>query len=236
MPFWQHRCWSCQRFRRADPNDATGACSFTVPRAPFWMGGRELCVVGCDDGEDCEAYLHNPKPFERDDLKAMNYLLDADVGDKIGMRNYRPGAEVERFVAEVLHITDRTVVVRMFNRDFRLRLKPAAKRELRAGRVVGSEHWGVDPDAPIIRRKQRTERPEKAVAMLHKVRAGDALPLIGYPPFDGVRKLVKVTKTSGQFVTVRMNSKRTAKMHRTGPLAGIIDNEVFCLDTTGDNP
>lgn len=235
MPFWQNiqRCEHCRHWVQADPSDAAGRCSWTPPRAPFWQEMPLLLALGNsnvthrDSGSTCAAYSHQrwrPHPLDR----APSILSRVLVGDLLPMRTYDYG-EVTRSTAEVTAHHKHFVAIRMLNANYRMRIR--ATEFQRPGTVVGLPSWGLDVDRPITKRVEHAEHPERAAAMLAKVRTGDALPLVGYPPFDGMRRRGKVGTVTGSAIRVRVDRKRVAWMHRTGPLAGVMPGEVWTLDT-----
>lgn len=237
MPFWQQvqRCENCRFWRARDPNDSHGYCDAEAfMELPEWASAQQG-VTHFDDGQKCPAYKHDAHkshPLDR----ARGVAVAAQIGDKIPMRTYERGKPVSRTSAEVLHHSKHYVTVSMLNGRYRIRLDGAEARGHRPCTVVGMEAWGVDPDGETIRRATRTEHPERAEQMLKRLKPGDSVPVIGYPPFDGITRRLTIVRqrSTGDFV-VRMNSKRTARMYRKGPLAGIIEGEVFCLDTTGES-
>jgi hypothetical protein len=200
-------------------------------KLPEWAT-PQLGITSYTDGKTCPTYTHDAHPPHLLD-KAIAIITDVDVGDRITLRTYERGKSIAREQAEVLRITPTTMVVRFLNATHRIRIHGTQRSGHHPGTVIDMDSWGIDPEAPIVRKAERTEHPERAPEMLKGIKVGDEVPLIGYPPFDGMRKRVKVIRMrqNGDLV-VRMNSKRTARMHRKGPLAGVIDGEVFCLDTT----
>lgn len=231
MPFWEQCrcCRNCRFWRQRDPSDEMGHCQWVLVARPFWMDEMSE-ITKHDDGTTCRAYRHEAHKLHELDA-SRSYLAKAQVGDQITMRTYDIGA-ISRTEAEVVKHTPRFVIVRMFNDYRRVRLEATAARH-RAGSVVGMEDWGVDLQAPIMRGTVELQRPERAEGMLAGVKRGDRVPVMGLPPFDGQRKQLYVTSTSKNLLFLAFG-RRKLRMHRAGPLAGIIEGEVWTLDTTGD--
>lgn len=238
MPFWQplKRCETCRFFVQDDPSNPEGYCSWEPTGGPNWLVDLEGdSNVSYDDGEDCDAFRydkHKPHPLDQ----ARGYLARAQVGDTIGMRTYSIGA-VSRTRAKVMRHARTFAVVEMFNRHVRVRYEPT-NRGQRAGTVIEMEDWGVDPAATIgTPSLMRGEHPERALDMLRRVRAGDKVPLIGYPPLDNQRRTATILSYDANKLTLRIG-RRKVVMYRRGALAGIIEGDVWTLDTTeaGDGP
>lgn len=160
---------------------------------------------------------------------AAAVMLTVQAGDWVPVRTY--GDEgVGREMAYVARIGRRFAMVELFNATYRMRLRDSPRLGP-AGMIMGLESWGLDMERTIERAGVRKEHPERAGWMLRGVKPGYFLPLIGYPPMDGHKLDAFVTAVTPQYVTLRVG-RRKAKMHRTGPLAGIIEGEVYVLDTT----
>lgn len=234
MPFWEKikRCEFCRHWRSRDPNDVLGTCEAeSMGGAPFWAKPRE-CQTSYGEGTDCAAYAHDAhKPHPLD--KATGFLLGVNVGDTIGMRTYQRRGNTSYCNAQVLRVSKNMVSIAMMNSTFRIRIHAEKRERHRAGTVIGMDEWGVDLDAPVIKVGHRYERPERGEDMLKRASVGQQLPLIGYPPFDGMRKLARVTAVYPDKLTlVLVNGKRRMKMYRKGAMAGLIEGEPWCLDTT----
>lgn len=233
MPFWQHvqRCENCAFWQSADPSNGHGTCTgeWNSAKRPYWAEPREA-ITSWDDGQACAAYKHDKrKPHPLDDARAFISL--AEVGDRLPMRTYSRG-EPQRTTAEVVHRNSQFFTVRMLNAHYRLRLDATTTE--RAGTIMGMEEWGVDLGGLIERREARTEQPELAKAIIDAAVVGSTLHIVGYPPFNHVRKTAKVLIKTDKYLTIRIDRhRRKSKMHAAGPLAGIIEGEVWTLDTTG---
>ena len=237
MPFWQYvqRCENCKFWHRNDPSDYTGVCRAEVEadlKLPFWREpepGGALTVW--DQGTACPAYKHErDKPHILDDARA--FLALVEEGDRIPMRTYSRG-EPQRAMAEVMRRNNRFITIRFLNAHYRMRLN--ATLHAHAGTIMGMEEWGVDVYGRIERAEARTEHPERAVEIIKAAHVGSIVELIGYPPFHRMRKTAKVLGKTDQYLTIRIDRhRRKMKMHAAGPLAGIIEGEVWTLDTTGD--
>lgn len=231
MPFWQQvkRCENCAFWVSHDPADTTGRCTyFDSAKRPPWLESA-TATTAFDEGRNCTVYRHQPdKPHPLERAEPTVALLQ--VGDRITLRTYERGA-VSRTKATVLkHLPD-YLAVEAFNGRHRLRRRIAYRGY--AGALVGMESWGIDLDAPIERAAPRKEHPERAVGMLSMVARGQWLPLIGYPPRDGERIKAQVIDVKPGFLTIKIGTRK-ARMYRKEPLAGIIEGEVFVLDTTGE--
>lgn len=240
MPFWEsvRRCENCALWRQNDPSFSTGFCDWKPERRPFYISAKDGWApprtTSYTDGSECAAYVHvKRKPHPLDKSTAM--LVKAQVGDLIPLRTWsivdksRSDGDISRTEARVLSHSKKFVVVRAWNTTHRIRVR-ASVRE-RAGTVIGMEDWGLDVGRPIQKRVPRTEHPERAVGMLRKVRAGGTVPIIGYPPLDGVTRDAKVLVVAATHLVIRIG-RRKVQMIRTGPQAGIIPGEVFTLNTT----
>lgn len=234
MPFWQHvqRCEHCKFWQRNDPSSPEGVCSaeWAMKHRPFWAEPRQL-ATRWDEGTACTAYKHDshkPHPLDR----AREYLLTVDKGDKLPMRSYRVG-EVDHATAVVVSRNQRHLIVQLFNGTHRLRID--ATDNHRGGTIMGMEEWGIDTEQPIEHVRLPTEHPERAAEQVAAMKPGDTIHLIGYPPFRHVRKTAKVHAVTDKYVTIRIDRyRRKSKMHAAGPLVGIIEGELFALDTTGE--
>ena len=233
MPFWENvrRCENCALWRQNDPSNALGFCDWKPQRPPFYIsakaGWAPPRTTSHFDGEQCPAYVHvKRRPHPLDLSTAI--LVKAQVGDTLTLRTWWVG-DISRIDAQVLSHSKKFIVIRAWNTTHRLR-KRASVRE-RAGTVIGMEDWGLDVHRPIQKRVPRTERPERAAGMLRKVKAGGTVPIIGYPPLDGITRDAKVLVVAATHLVVRIG-RRKAKMIRIGPQAGIIPGEVFTLNTT----
>lgn len=231
MPFWQNvqRCQNCRFWKTSDPSSVTGECMAAVlnPRRPAWMDDETTAVTFWDHGTTCRAYKHDKhKPHPLDDARGR--LVTVNPGDVIPMRTYNLGT-ISHATAKVLRFDKRFVTIELFNAHYRIRLD--ATEFEKPGTVVGLPDWGIDLAGPIMRAPSRREEPAKAASMLHAIKTGDSVPLIGYPPFDGMRKDARVLVAAADHLTIRIG-RRKAKMYRRGALAGIIEGEVWCLDTT----
>ena len=160
---------------------------------------------------------------------AAAVMLTVQAGDKVPLRTY-DGGDPGHATAPVLRIGRRFAMIELFNRTYRMRLRDSPRLGP-AGMVMGLETWGLDMERPIIRGGVRKEHPERAGWMLRGVKPGYFLPLIGYPPMDGHKVDAFVVAVTPQYVTVRIG-RRKARMYRNGPLAGLIEGDVYVLDTT----
>lgn len=234
MPFWQHvqRCENCAYWKQTDPSNHHGTCQaeWSEPKRPFWAEPREA-VTSWDDGPSCAAYRHEKdKPHMLDDARA--FLALVEEGDRIPMRTYSRG-EPQRATAEVMRRNNRFITIRFLNAHYRMRLN--ATLHAHAGTIMGMEEWGVDVYGRIEHAEARTEHPERAIEIIKAAEVGSILELIGYPPFHRMRKTAKVLTKTDKYLTIRIDRhRRKMKMHAAGPLAGIIEGEVWTLDTTGD--
>lgn len=232
MPFWQHvqRCEHCAFWQSTDPSNSHGVCTgeWNNARRPFWAEPREA-VTRWDDGAACPAYKHDGhKAHPLDD--ARTFIALAEVGDRLPMRTYSR-TDPQRAMAEVLHRNNHFFTIRFLNAHYRLRLDGTTTEH--AGTIMGMEEWGVDLAGKIERAEARVESPELAIGILKAAKVGDKLNLIGYPPFNHVRKTATVLVKTDKFLTIRIDKRRRKnKMHASGPLAGIIEGEVWTLDTT----
>lgn len=232
MPFWQQikRCENCQHFNRSDPSDSEGLCTWEPERKPEWMDVMEPVPRVHTDGVFCDTYKHVPGRDQQHPLnEARAFLARANRGDTLPMRTYAIG-EVDRAEAVVESHTRNFVNVRFLNGHYRIRYD-ATDRD-HAGTVIGMERWGVDTAGQIKRAGATfTVHPELAEGILTKLKVNDWITLIGYPPFDGQRKQARVMRVQPNRLVLQIG-RRKAYMHRRGPLAGVIDNDVFVLDTT----
>lgn len=235
MPFWQavQRCFNCKNWKADDPSSIEGICQPPVPpRRPFWNQDDvpPMYQTKHDDGALCPGYVHQrdkPHPLDR----ATAVLIRLRPGDKVTIRSFAPGRGlIDRAQADVLRITSSHVVVTAFNAEYRIRIV-ASVRE-RPGTVVNLDGWGLDPDAPVQRATARLERMQEAELRLAKVKSGDKVPLLGYPPFEGQTKEAHVLATRGKLIRMRCGHGPVLNMHRKGPLAGLIENDpLWVLDT-----
>lgn len=232
MPFWQQckRCENCRFWHAADPSDTEGVCRYlaSATMVPAWTHTVEA-KTRFDDGKECPVYRHQPDrphPLER----AEGIVAGLLVGDRITLRTYERGA-VSREKGLVVRHAPEFLLVDAFNTRHRLRRRTAVRGY--AGTLVGMESWGIDMDAPIEREPPPKEHPDRAAGMLAKVRKGQWLPLLGYPPFEGQRIRARVLSVHPGHIFVRIK-RRKARMYRKDPLAGIIEGEAWVLDTTGE--
>lgn len=235
MPFWEgvQRCEHCAHWKPSDPSDEHGYCTGDhVTKRPFWAIPT-IISTKWDEGTACPVYRHQrekPHPLDR----APTVLLGAEVGDRLPVRTYRRG-DIDRASAEVIHRNRHFLVVRMLNGSYRMRLN--FTEHFYAGTIIELEDWGLDMEREIERVAARKEHPERAVALLQGLRIGSIIPLVGYPPFAHLRKTAKVLGISDKYITIRIDRhRRKSKMHASGPLAGIIEGEVWTLDTTEERP
>lgn len=232
MPFWQQvqRCENCAYWKRDDPSHPEGWCKAesSLDKRPFWAEPRQVHTAW-DDGAACNAYRHESRrPHPLDDARA--FIALSEVGDIIPMRTYSRG-NVSKTEAEVLYRNNSYITVRMLNGTYRIRLNSTNGHH--AGTIIGMDEWGVDMQGEIKRHDPEALHPELAIGMVSKAKPGDHLPLIGLPPFNRMRKRAKVLGKSDKYLTIRIDrSRRKSKMHAAGPLAGIIEGEVWTLDTT----
>lgn len=231
MPFWQRvkRCENCKHWQRADPSDVTAECHAPTPaRLPFWQRLLPAQTTGKDDGKDCDAYSHirqRAHPLDH----AGELVIRAQVGDRIPMRTYGPG-HVSHTEARVIRHTLGACIVEMHNTPHRIRYRAAQGH--RPGTVIGLERWGVDMNGRVIRATVKREDMTRAKGMLAGVKVGDTIRLLGYPPFDGMTKDVRVSVVEKTRIAVRLGRGKQW-MHRTGPHAGLlINNPLWVLDTT----
>lgn len=233
MPFWQQiqRCEHCAHWKQADPSDDKGVCwgEHAAKRMPFWSYARETRTKW-DDGMTCQAYKHDAnKTHPLDDAHA--FIALAEVGDKLPMRTYSRGEPSRAALAEIVHRNSQCFTVRMFNGLYRMRLNATTTHK--AGTLIELDDWGVDTQGEIERIAARVEHPEKAVDILKQAKVGSTIGLVGYPPFNNMRKTAKVLGISDRYVTLRIDRhRRKSRMYVSGPLAGIIEGEVWTLDTT----
>lgn len=233
MPFWQKikRCENCQFFRRRDVSDTAGTCEWRPERAPGWYGPAAHMPVTYDYGTECDAYRHLKEKDRTHPLDfARPFLATANKGDTIPMRTYDIG-EVSRATAVVEQHGRSFVAVRFLNGLYRIRLEPTDREH--GGTIIGMERWGVDTGGTIVRGETFTAHPDRAEPMLAKVKAGEFIPLIGYPPFDGQRRQAMVLRVQPNRLQIKLG-RRKAWMHRRGELAGVIEGDVYVLDTTED--
>lgn len=233
MPFWEQvqRCQNCRFWRQTDPSNTEAICAVEHEmKQPFWHMAI-MPVTRWDEGTACRVYRHDAnKPHLLDDAPALLALVE--VGDRLPMRTYRIG-DVDHAIAEVVHRNNTTVTVRMLNGTYRIRIRPTEHHY--GGTVMDMEEWGIDVHGSIERAATVQQQPGRANEMLFAVKVGDLLPLVGYPPFTGMRKTGRVMAISDKYLTIRIGQRRRkAKMHHKGPLAGIIEGEVWTLDTSGE--
>lgn len=223
------KCANCRFYRQHDPDDEDGECTWQPVRAPFWFAPpRSPLFLTPDSGTDCEAHMydkHRPHPLDQ----ARAFLAQRQVGDLIGMRTYGRGS-ISRQSAKVLRHTKNFVVIELFNRHVRVRYDDTTRGE-RGGTVMELPDWGVDFHAQVVPATARAEHPERALNLLRGIKVGDEVPLIGYPPMDGMRRMARVTQVYANKLKIRIG-KRKALMYRRGTLAGIIEGDVWTLDTT----
>lgn len=232
MPFWEQvrRCENCRKWKQADPNDAVGTCEHVPDRAPFWTQPTTH-DTRFDEGKQCPAYEHQKrKPHPLDHSQA--YLASAQVGDVLPMRTYGISDITSYAHAEVVRHNRVFVTVRMFNASYRIRRTDCDRQH--GGTVIGMEQWGVDIAQPIKRAGVQREHPERAEGMLRGLHVGDLVPLLGYPPLDNLRRQAKVMALSAATLTLRVG-RRKVRMYRKGPLAGLTIDDVWVLDTTGED-
>lgn len=232
MPFWQQvqRCEHCKFWKRDDPSSPIGTCmgQFEVKRRPFWVQPVEF-ETRWDEGTACSAYKHD-RHKEHPLDGAREYLMLVEKGDMIPMRTYRLG-EVDHTMAELVSRNSKHLIVKMLNGTWRIRLDGTEQHK--GGTVMGMEEWGIDPERKVEYVRRSLERPERAVEILAKVQPGDTINLIGYPPFNEMRMTARVLTVTDKYVTIRIRHyRRKSKMHARGVYAGIIEGELFTLDTT----
>lgn len=234
MPFWQQvqRCENCAYWNRSDPSSPCGLCQaeWHTKGRPYWAEPRFM-ETQWDDGAACAAYRHESRrPHPLDDARA--FIALSEVGDIIPMRTYSRG-NISRTNAEVLYRNNSYITVRMLNGTYRLRLNSTNGHH--AGTIIGMDEWGVDMQGEIKRHDPEAMHPERAIEIVASTKPGDHINLIGLPPFHRMRKTAKVLGKSDKYLTIRIDrSRRKSKMHASGPLAGIIEGEVWTLDTTGE--
>lgn len=230
MPFRKpQRCENCEHWRQADPNMVLGRCAAKPLRVPFWADPLlGIPNTAYTDGSNCEAFNYD-KWREHPLDKAPGILMQAQVGDTLTLRTYGIGKPIDRMEAKVVGHSKNFVTVEFLNAAYRIRVDDT-QRLGRAGMVVGMPDWGLDVEAEIRRAEFEQERPELAEKMLRNVRIGDWVPLIGYPPLDGISRTGRVYGVEKGRLKLKVGrSKRV--MYRTGPMAGIIEGDVFVLDT-----
>lgn len=226
------RCETCIHWKDADPSHALGLCQKRDLKLPVWAKVEGSPITHYLDGRDCKTF---------DNTKRKPHLLDATTktlmaakkGDHLTMRTLNRGGERDYRQALVLGAGRIFVDIELFNARHRLRIHRTAAGL--AGTAASLPGWGVDPSKPLDRGNKRTERPERAVEMLTGLKRGDRIPVIGYPPLDSVRKQARVMVVGRQKLTLRLG-RRKVWMYRTGPMAGIIENDIFVLDTTEERP
>lgn len=232
------RCENCRFWRQQDPSDAIGDCTWEPERAPFWYpvirkfhhDKPPTIALPYTSGEDCEAFMYEKhKPHPLDNARAL--IAKAQVGDALMMRTYTMGA-INHAKAIVLRHTKNFAVVEMFNTHVRVRYDATARGE-RPGTVIEWPDWGVNTQLGIMPSTQytRTERQELAGDMLRGVKIGDEVPLIGYPPMDGEKRIGIVRAINANKLTLSIG-RRKVVMYRRGAMAGIIEGDIWTLDTT----
>lgn len=233
MPFWQaiKSCAHCRFFRREDPSEDGGYCTWRAAKPPFWIGhthaDHDHSVMDCD-GKDCQAYDHLPdkdRPHPLD--KAAWYMTDVQAGDTITVRTYSVGA-VTYIAARVKSYHRGFAVIEMMNRSYRMRLKDSKRG--RAGTIIDLPDWGLDVEAPVQRKDREQYAMEKALALLANVKAGDVITLVDVLNGNQYRG-ERVTAVSKARISLTIDGRRRW-MHREGPLAGVIEGELWVLELT----
>lgn len=236
MPFWEQkkRCENCKHYREDDPSGHAGVCNWQPPTKPFWkMIPEPEIAVRYDQGTDCETFAYDKHPAHPLD-NARAYLALAQNNDVIPMRTYDRGT-IDHGTARVVHHNRMCVTVDFLNARYRIRLDPVERpTRIHGGTVIGMERWGVDLSQPIQSAATFTVHPERAEPMLRNVKVGDKLQLIGYPPFDGMRRSARVVHVRPNEVVLKLGTRsvRHSHMVRKGPLAGTVMGDVWVLDTT----
>jgi hypothetical protein len=231
------RCFTCTHWRAADPSHRIGQCTAgRPPKTPFWHKDEEFAPRNTfhHQGVDCAAYVHDKrKPHPLDNATAL--LLPLHKGDVIHLRTYLEAKPVEVVPAEVIGHGKNHVRVRFFNAEWHIRIRPSERH--RAGTVIGWESWGIDPHGDIVRAGRPLNKLDDAEQRLAKVIRGSRIQLVGWPPFDGVRKTAYVVSTHRDYLVIRVgNAGKKLTMQRTGPMAGIVTNDPLWTLYTGDAP
>lgn len=237
MPFWQavKRCENCRFWREQSPGSPIGSCDQPEHVVqPFWKlslprnaSNYFHHATGFDQGSDCDAYEHDAhKPHALD--KTGEFMAPVLVGDKIPMRTYERKGFSSHLNAEVLAFGRGWAKIRMLNRDYRMRTVDTKRG--RAGTVVGLPSWGLDTQGKVVRNAVAPDHPERAENLLLVVAPKMRLRLRGLPPFDGMTRTVQVHAVSPDWIRFRLDGIKR-RMHRRGPLAGVIDGELWYLDT-----
>lgn len=229
MPFWTavRKCLHCMYWRPADPSAILSDCEAKPERPPFWLH-TDPTPTRFDEGTTCPAYVHDkrkPHPLDR----SPGIIVGLAKDDVIQLRTYTPGTALSTTKAEVIRVGRDHVTIRMFNAEYRMRVR-STERE-RAGTVVGMEDWGIDTVAPIQRAGRPMHDMRRAPELLAKVRVGDKVPLVGYPPFDGMTKQAHVLRAGRDELVLRCGHGPKLYMHRRGPMAGLVSNDpLWILD------